>query len=154
VDYENAPNTIAKAAELTAGKTDVLEKVQAVYDYVVDTLTYDRAKAATVKSGYLPDLDAVLAKKTGICFDYASLMTGMLRSQGVPCKLVVGYSGTVYHAWINVYSEETGWVDGSIYFDGNAWQRMDPTFASSGKKSASIMKYIGNGSNYTAKYLY
>jgi hypothetical protein len=154
VDYENAPNTIAKAAELTKGTDDVLEKVQAVYDYVVGTLTYDRVKAATVKSGYLPDLDAVLEQKTGICFDYASLMTGMLRSQGVPCKLVVGYAGTVYHAWINVYSEETGWVDGSIYFDGSAWQRMDPTFASSGKKSASIMKFIGDGSNYTAKYLY
>ena len=25
--------------------------------------------------------------KKGICFDYAALMTGMLRSQGIPCKL-------------------------------------------------------------------
>ena len=111
-------------------------------------------KAANVKSGYLPVLDDVLASKTGICFDYAALMTGMLRSQGVPCKLVIGYAGTAYHAWISVWSEDTGWVDGAIMFDGRTWHRMDPTFASSAKKSESIMKYIGDGKNYTAKYLY
>ena len=134
--------------------TDPLDKVAAIYDFVVKNLTYDKQLAATVQSGYLPVLDSVLAKKTGICFDYAALMTGMLRSQGVPCKLVVGYAGTAYHAWISVYSEKTGWVEGVVYFDGVSWQRMDPTFASSGKQSASIMQYIGDGKNYTAKYLY
>ena len=154
VDYENAPNTVAKAQELTKDKTDTLSKVTAVYDYVVQSLTYDKQLAATVQSGYLPVLDTVLAKKSGICFDYASLMTGMLRSQGIPCKLVVGYAGTAYHAWISVWSEETGWVEGVIYFNGTAWQRMDPTFASTGKQSQAIMQYIGDGKNYTTKYLY
>lgn len=154
VDYASAPNTIKKAAELTKDVTDPLEKVAKVYDYVVKTLTYDKEKAKNVKSGYLPVLDTVLEEKKGICFDYAALMAGMLRSQGVPCKLVVGYAGKAYHAWINVWTEESGWVDGVIYFDGTTWQRMDPTFASSGKRSDSIMKYIGDGSNYTVKYLY
>lgn len=154
VDYEPAVKTVAKAAELTAGEDDTLKKVAAVYDFVVKELTYDKQRAATVQSGYLPVLDTVLAEKKGICFDYAALMAGMLRSQGVPCKLVVGYAGTAYHAWISVWSEETGWVDGAIFFDGTTWQRMDPTFASSGNQSESIMQYIGNGKNYTAKYLY
>ena len=79
---------------------------------------------------------------------------GMLRSQGIPCKLVVGYAGTAYHAWISVWSEETGWVDGVIYFNGTSWHRMDPTFASSGKGSKAIMAYIGDGKNYSAKYFY
>lgn len=154
VDYASAPNTVAKAQELTAGLTDPLKKVEAVYNFVVTNLTYDKQLAATVQSGYLPVLDSVLANKTGICFDYAALMTGMLRSQNVPCKLVVGYAGTAYHAWISVWSESTGWVDGAIYFDGTSWQRMDPTFASSGKQSQSIMAYIGDGTNYSAKYFY
>ena len=154
VDYSAAPNTVEKAKELTAGMEEPLDKVKAVYDFVVQTLTYDHQLAASVQSGYLPALDTVLANKKGICFDYASLMTGMLRSQGVPCKLVVGYAGTAYHAWISVWSQETGWIDGAIYFDGVSWQRMDPTFASSGRQSAAVMKYIGDGSNYTAKYLY
>lgn len=154
VNYENASKTIAKAAELTGGKSKPLDKVGAVYNYVVNSLTYDRAKAASVTSGYLPDLDSVLASRTGICFDYAALMTGMLRSQGIPCKLVVGYAGTAYHAWVSVWTQETGWVEGAIYFDGTTWHRMDPTFASSGNSSDSIMQYIGNGSNYKVKYLY
>lgn len=153
VDYSNATQTVAKAAELTNGKS-ALDKVAAVYDYVVGNMTYDKDKAATVQSGYLPNLDSVLAAKKGICFDYAALMTGMLRSQGVPCKMVVGYAGTAYHAWVSVWTEETGWIDGAIFFDGKVWQRMDPTFASSGNSSESIMQYIGDGSNYTTKYLY
>lgn len=154
VDYEHADKTVAKAKELTAGKTEALDKVAAVYDFVIQNITYDKQLAATVQSGYLPVLDSVLEKKTGICFDYAALMTGMLRSQGAPCKLVVGYAGTAYHAWISVWSEKDGWIDGVVYFDGTSWQRMDPTFAAKGKQSSEIMRYIGDGSNYTVKYLY
>ena len=81
-------------------------------------------------------------------------MSAMLRSQGVPVKLIVGYAGDVYHSWINVYSEKDGWIEGKIYFDGKQWKLMDPTFASSGNSSDAIMEYIGNGSNYSAKYQY
>lgn len=154
VDILAAPNTAAKAQQLVAGKTDPLKKVEAVYDFVVSTLTYDRELASSVQSGYLPVLDQVLEKKKGICFDYAALMTGMLRSQGVPTKLVVGYAGQAYHAWISVYTEDTGWIDGVIYFDGASWHRMDPTYASSGGGSQDILDFIGDGTNYTAKYFY
>jgi len=37
---------------------------------------------------------------------------------------------------------------------GTTWQRMDPTFASSGNKRAGVVKYIGDSSNDTVKYLY
>lgn len=153
VDYAQAVNTVEKGAALCAGLTHPLEKVAAVYDFVVGTLEYDHERAASVKSGYLPVLDDVLAEKKGICFDYASLMAAMLRSQEVPCKLVVGYAGDIYHAWISVWTEEDGWIDGAIFFDGHIWKRMDPTFASSGSRSAEIMEFIENG-NYTVKYLY
>lgn len=153
VDYISAPETVALGAELTCGITDPLKKVEIVYDYVVGNFTYDYEKASTVKSGYLPVLDAVLAEKKGICFDYAAVMTAMLRSQEVPCKLVVGYAGEVYHAWISVWTEEHGWVDGAIFFDGQVWKRMDPTFASSGDKSEEIMDFIEHG-DYRVKYLY
>lgn len=154
VDYGEAENTLKMAAKLTQGKNGELDKVQAVYNYVVQNISYDTALAESVKSGYLPVLDDVLETKKGICFDYAALMTGMLRSQSVPCKLVVGYAGDVYHAWISVYTEKDGWIDNAIYFDGTTWKRMDPTFASSGKKNDAILKYIGDGSNYTEKYIY
>ena len=80
-------------------------------------------------------------------------MSAMLRSQGIPTKLVVGYSGDAYHAWISVYLKETGWVDKIIEFNGKSWTLMDPTLAASNSRS-SVQKYIGDGSNYTVKYSY
>jgi len=153
VDYTAAEETVALGAELCNGLSHPLEKVAAVYDYVVAELHYDYDKAATVKSGYLPVLDTVLAEKKGICFDYAAVMTAMLRSQEIPCKLVVGYAGSTYHAWISVWTEEEGWIDGAVFFNGHSWKRMDPTFASSSNRSSEIMEFIENG-NYTVKYLY
>lgn len=153
VEYTCAPQTVAKGLEVTAGIEDPLLKVAAVYDFVVTHLQYDHEKAQSVQSGYLPQLDQILAYGKGICFDYAAMMTAMLRSQEIPCKLVVGYAGTVYHAWISVWTEESGWIDGAIFFDGHVWHRMDPTFASSSSRSEEIMEFIEHG-NYTVKYLY
>ena len=154
VNYADAPETVKKAASLTKKVKNPLKKVEKIYNYVVKNFTYDKQKAKKIQSGYVPDLDKVLANKKGICFDYASVMAGMLRSQGVPCKLVVGYAGDAYHAWISVYVEGEGWIEGVVYFNGTSWERMDPTFASSSNQSKAIMKYIGNGKNYSAKYFY
>lgn len=153
VNYTTATQAVETGLEITAGLEDPLEKVAAIYDYVVTTLSYDYEKAETVKSGYLPDLDQVLADEKGICFDYAALMAAMLRSQEIPCKLVVGYAGQTYHAWISVWTEGDGWIDGVIFFDGQVWKRMDPTFASSQHRSEEIMDFIEHG-DYTTKYLY
>ncbi len=153
-NYSGASAAASLADELTSGAADELSKVAKVYDWVVDNISYDMDLAASVTSGYLPDVDTVLAKRKGICFDYAALMTSMLRMEDVPTKLVVGYSGSAYHAWISVYTRESGWVDNVIYFDGNTWKLMDPTFASNGKRSAAIMEYIGNGSNYRTRFSY
>ncbi len=154
VDYHSDSAVVSKAAELVEGKETGLEKLTAVYGFVVNNFTYDTEKARTVQSGYLPVVDDVLKEKKGICFDYAAVMTAMLRSQDIPCKLVVGYAGTVYHAWISVYLTEQGWVEKAIYFDGENWTLMDPTFASSSNSSPAVMKYISDGSNYTLKYAY
>lgn len=155
VNYSTGSQAVKKAQELVSGASGNLEKVQAVYDWVVTNLSYDNDKAKTVQSGYLPDVDRTLQDKKGICFDYASLMAAMLRSQGVPVKLAIGYTSRgEYHAWINVWSDDGGWVDGAIYFDGKVWKLMDPTFASSGNQSQSVMDYIGNASNYTVKFVY
>ena len=154
VNYTKESKVVKKAAELVSGDSTDLERIQSIYTWVVENVTYDTEKAATVESGYLPDVDEILESKKGICFDYAALMASMLRSQDIPCKLVVGYAGTAYHAWIDAYTSETGWVNNVIYFDGNEWKLMDPTFASSGNESEEVMEYIGDGSNYTEKYLY
>lgn len=154
VNFTQESDAVQTAAGLAADAEDDLAIVDAVYNYVIDNLTYDTEKAENVQSGYLPDVDQVLAAGKGICFDYAALMVSMLRSQDIPAKLVVGYTGSVYHAWVNVYIDGVGWIDNYIYFDGTNWSLADPTFASTGGKSDSIKQYIGDGANYQQKYCY
>lgn len=153
VNYVDAPRTLEKAAELTAGLTDPAAKVGKIYEYVINALEYDREKAKSVESGYLPELDKVLSGGKGICFDYAALMSAMLRSQGIPCRLVVGYAGKAYHAWVEVWTEHGGKATGEITLRAGTWERMDPTFASSGG-GEEIEAYIGDGSHYTPVYYY
>ncbi len=142
---------VSKASDLTQGVKDGLEAVGAVYDFVIKNISYDQEKARTVESGYLPDVDETLKTGKGICFDYAALMTAMLRSQGIPTKLEIGYSGEVYHAWISTWLKEKGWVENIIEFDGENWSLIDPTLAAENKPS-SVKKYIGDASNYTVMY--
>ncbi|MEY8356325.1 transglutaminase-like domain-containing protein [Lachnospiraceae bacterium 54-53] len=154
VNFSAGSAVVKKGAELASPAADALGVVTNVYNFVVKNFTYDTALANSVQSGYLPDVDLALARKKGICFDYAAVMTAMLRSQNIPTKLVVGYTGSLYHAWVNVYIDGQGWVDNIIYFDGYQWKLMDPTFASSGGSDPSIQEYIKNSSNYKAKYTY
>ena len=153
VNFTGDSEAVALAKELTAEAADDLEKVQQVYLWVVRNIEYDYEKAVTVSTGYLPDVDQTLKTKKGICFDYAALMTAMLRSLGIPTKLNIGYlTEDTYHAWISVYLEETGWVDDLIRFDGTDWELMDPTVASSaGKQTAKEM--ASDGANYIVRYV-
>ena len=154
VNYNKDSAAVKKAGEVTSGTQDLIGDISAVYSFVINNISYDEQLAQTVESGYLPDVDAVLASGKGICFDYAALMTAMLRSLGIPTKLVFGYTGEFYHAWISVYSEEEGWIDNIIFFDGINWMLMDPTFASGKNQSREAARFIGDGSNYLAKFQY
>lgn len=147
----------SKAVELGKKVSDEssndLDYVEQIYCYIIENITYDDDLAASIQAGYLPVIDNTLDSGKGICFDYASLMAALLRSQGIPTKLEVGYSGDAYHAWISVYLKEIGWVNDIIEFDGISWSLMDPTLAANNSNS-SVGKYIGDGSNYTVKYSY
>lgn len=153
VNFTADCDTVAKAAELAASADTDLDVVSNVYNYVISAIRYDYDKASAVQSGYLCDIDETLQKGTGICLDYACVMASMLRSQNIPTRMEVGYAGSAYHAWISTYIKDVGWVNGVIEFNGKDWELMDPTFAAN--SSASDLKnFIGDGSNYTTKYIY
>lgn len=140
VNFTDTSETVKKAKELIEGKTTDIEKVDVIYDYVISNIVYDNEKAKNVQSGYLPVIDEILKSNRGICFDYAAVMAAMLRSESIPAKLVTGYSSNLsaFHAWNEVYTEETGWITlNEMYFDGEQWKLMDSTIASSAKQSNS-----------------
>ncbi|MBO4890225.1 MAG: transglutaminase domain-containing protein [Lachnospiraceae bacterium] len=153
VQFDINADVVQLGKELAAGKGSDIEVIAAVYDYVVKNITYDHERAATVKPDYVPNVDMVLKEKKGICFDYAALMAAMLRSQRIPTRLEFGYAGDAYHAWITSYIEDEGWINGIIEFDGVDWTLMDPTFAANAG-TKKIKSFIGDGNNYTTKYIY
>jgi hypothetical protein len=156
VNFNAQTKAVAKAEELTKGMDNEVSTVSAIYTYVIDNIDYDEEKSETVESGYLPDVDETLKTGKGICFDYAALMTAMLRSRGIPTKLEIGYTGDVYHAWISTYLCDKGWVDNIIEFNGESWRLMDPTFASTGKKTddKELQAYVTDENNYITKYIH
>ena len=155
VDFSKQSAAVKKAAELCAGKSDTIEKLAAVFGWITENVTYDKQLAATVQSGYVPDPDAVLAKKSGICYDYASLLAAMTRSQGIPTRLVVGYaSPDIYHAWNEVYTEETGWITPELLLSKHGYNLLDSTFYAGYTDKQKAADYISNGGNYSALYYY
>ena len=153
VDYAENDTVTAFGRDLSDSSADDLDYLTKVYHYVVENVTYDTEKAAEVTAGYLPDNEETLKNGTGICFDYASLMSALLRSQGIPTRLEIGYSGEAYHAWISVYLEESGWIDNIISFDGKSWVLMDPTLAAA-NGAENIGDYVNDSSNYRELYCY
>ena len=150
VNFHTDSKAVSKGSDLAKDTYSDLDVVQNIYNYVIKNISYDTEKAQNVSYGYVPDIDDTLSSKKGICFDYAALMTSMLRSQNIPTKLEVGYSGDAYHAWISTYIDDKGWVDDIIQFNGDTWQIMDPTLAAT-NDSAAVKKYVGDGSHYIVK---
>ena len=151
--FTGSTKAIAEGQRICGPANSDVDAVGLIYNYLVSHVTYDYEEAETVQSGYLPDVDEVLSTGRGICLDYASLMSAMLRSQGIPTRMEIGYAGTAYHAWISCFVDDIGWVNGIIEFDGETWKLMDPTFASTqGQKK--LQKFVGDGDNYRRVYLY
>lgn len=110
--YKNGDRAIEISNKVCEGANSEKEKIEAIYNYVVDYLEYDYEKAKTVEKGYIPDIGEILDIKKGICFDYAALFASMLRVQNIPVELVMGYVQPegIYHAWNQAY------IDGAWYF--------------------------------------
>ena len=150
-DYDESSDCVKKAAEIAASSADGNGFITGVYDYVCKNITYDKKKAENIQPGYIPDPDSTLNEGKGICFDYASLAASMLRSQGIPTKIIFGYvgdSGDLYHAWNMYYTEESGWVAVEFEVSEDEWNRLDLTFSANGSDS----RFIGDGSNYLDVY--
>lgn len=157
VDYDSDTKAVGLAAELCETAESDLDCVSLIYNYIVDTISYDYDKAEQITSGalsnYIADIDHTLESGKGICLDYAALMACMLRSQHIPTRMEVGYAGMAYHAWVSVHIADVGWINGIVEFDGDTWNLMDPTFAASNSEE-ELKEFIGDGSNYTVRYIY
>jgi len=160
VNYHEDSVVVKIATELTKHAKSDLEKVEIIYNYVVKSLKYDSHKAATVQSGYLPSVDDIIEAGMGICFDYAAVLTAMLRAVSIPAKLIVGYvedpngGEPLYHAWSKFYLDEGEFSINASRINDSNLVRVDPTFDSGAKSNRKFLQFVSDDNNYTklAKY--
>ena len=119
INYHPGDTITTLAVDVVKDDENDLQRIKTIYEFVAGYLTYDKDKAKLAKQQYLiPDLEALIKEKKGICFDYASMMVAMLRINHIPARLICGGTDRdEYHAWVEVYLEGQGWVNPDIFID-------------------------------------
>lgn len=101
------------ALQITAGKTTVLDKAMAIYDYIVENGQRD----PNVQGCGIGDVESLLKNLKGKCTDLSSVFVALSRSVGVPAREILGTriskDGDItgaYHCRAEFYEPGYGWV--------------------------------------------
>ncbi len=111
------------ADENTRDKRGTVEKARALYDFVFQTVRYDKSGTGWGRGDSLWVCDA----KHGNCTDFHSLFISLARAEGIPARFEIGFpvptgtEGTIpgYHCWAEFYANGVGWVPVDI---SEAWK--------------------------------
>ena len=104
-----------RANEVAPGSGDAMVVARALYNDVVNSLSYDKSGDGWGRG------DAIYAcsVKKGNCTDFHSLFIGMCRSKGIPARFTIGFplpnnqeAGSIggYHCWAEFFVEGKGWI--------------------------------------------
>ncbi len=103
-----------EAERATKGLDNDLMRARALYDHVLDQMSYIKVGLGWGKGDALYACDA----KTGNCTDYHSYFIGLARAVGIPARFAIGVAipserddgGTDgYHCWAEFYAQGKWW---------------------------------------------
>lgn len=106
----DAPPIKREVDHLVGGMTNPYQRAQVLFDWVAYHIRYNyqlQASGSALKT---------FEKRLGICSDFADLYVSMLRTDGIPARLIGGYvtdNGNGqggFHQWVQFYLPHTGWV--------------------------------------------
>ncbi|MBV9625562.1 MAG: DUF3488 domain-containing protein [Acidobacteria bacterium] len=121
------PRIPSLAQEITATANSPLEKASAIEHYLRAHYGYTlEMSAATPRD---PIADFLFVRRQGHCEYFASAMALMVRSLGIPARVVNGFAGGEFNDITAQYvvraSDAHSWVE--IYIPGEGWLEFDPT---------------------------
>ena len=97
------------AEEICAGCETDEEKVQAIYQWIIQNFEYDYEYHAFIQ--YFNVRKTLLTHK-GVCYDLSNLFAALCRSQNIPCYVVDGTPydrSTASHTWNRVFYDDSWW---------------------------------------------
>ncbi len=122
------PETVELADRLAAGQTSTYDVVRAYETWMREHIEYD-LNAPLPDPGEDAVNDFLFDTQLGFCEQIASALTVMMRSQGVPARLVTGYLPGTRDRIAGVFevksSDAHAWVE--VWFPETGWQAFDPT---------------------------
>jgi transglutaminase-like putative cysteine protease len=99
----------------------------AIQQYLLENYRYS-LEADTSTLSY-PLEEFLFTRKTGYCEHYATAMVVMLRTVGIPARLVTGFLATEWNEYGGYFTvrqrDAHAWVE--VYFPHSGWITMDPT---------------------------
>ena len=125
------PRIARLASQITGSANTDYDKASAIENYLRTRYTYTLELPRTqVKD---PIANFLFERKQGHCEYFASSMAVMLRSLGIPSRVVNGFHGNEFNDITGSYivraKHAHAWVE--AYFPGYGWQTFDPTPGSS-----------------------
>nr|MDP9122212.1 transglutaminaseTgpA domain-containing protein [Acidobacteriota bacterium] len=127
LDLHGVTPRIADLARRVVGTGSAGQKAHRLESYLIRSYAYTLDFAG--RSAANPIEDFLFRYKSGQCEYFASSMVLMLRSEGVPARLVTGFLGGEYNPFEGYYivrnSNAHAWVE--AYLAGQGWQILDPT---------------------------
>ncbi|MBH0207926.1 MAG: DUF3488 domain-containing protein [Nitrospira sp.] len=125
----------ALAGDLTQGRHTPYEQAAAIQTYL--TQNYRYSLDAPLAAQDQPLEEFLFVRKTGYCEHYATAMVIMLRTIGIPARLVTGFLATEWNDYGSYYvvrqQDAHAWVE--VYLPHSGWMSMDPTPAEDNRGS-------------------
>ncbi len=107
------------ADEITTGKTGILEKARAIYDWTVENTFRD----PETRGCGIGDVTALLRRPGGKCADISSIYVALARAAGVPTREILGIR-TGKKAKQDVSKWQHCWAE--FFLPGYGWVPVDP----------------------------
>ncbi len=122
--------TLPHGVLVQSGWVSPYDAAEAIEGYLRTHLTYREDISAPPAGRDAVDY-FLFEQQAGYCDYFASAMVVLLRTQGIPARLVRGYATGTYNpergAYIVPISSAHTWPE--VYFPGYGWQRFEPTAA-------------------------
>ncbi|MDY6852236.1 MAG: transglutaminase-like domain-containing protein [Thermodesulfobacteriota bacterium] len=138
ITISDDPEVAARAESITRGMTSDAERARALFYWVRDMITYNPYSPFSLPEDYRPL--TIMKRGAGYCVQKSTLLAAMVRSQGIPARLVfadiinhrlsdklreqMGSNIFSYHGYVEMFING-GWISAAPIFEKVLCDKLD-----------------------------